>query len=121
MPFGGLRNWFQEALFIYSSLSLESIVGISVKYWEPYSDLILIFPLCSLHTGERVDKKPAEGQRGRFWREETSPGVSEGHCWGKDEVRQHDTYVSTWKPQQDLPTALCESFKRKIQTESVSL
>lgn len=57
----------------------------------------------------------------KVWREETSPGVSEGQCWGKVEVSQHDTDVSTWKPQQDLPSALYEPLKSKIQTESVSL
>lgn len=64
--------------------------------------------LFSSDAAELLSKKIQWKVREDDFGEEASPAVSEEQCWGKDEVSQHDTDVSTWKPQQELPTALCE-------------
>lgn len=78
-----------------------------MKFQEQYSDCILISTLsfsAQMLGSKKIQWRVKEDDFG----EEVSPAVSEEQCWGKDEVSQHDTDVSTWKPQQDLPTALCE-------------
>lgn len=71
-----------------------------------YFDLSSFF--FSSDAAELIGKKIEWIFKEDYFGKEASSVVSEEQYWGNDEVSQHDTIVSTWKPQQDLPTALCE-------------